>query len=472
MRQFITGTEPAFQELERRANRSCVRFRGQEMPPGSTPAIADVGFEISQSSGTAELLVTSGVRYQGNDSSIRDWLNGGRKTFPTFRALVEWICGPLAQAFGILLHHDPSTSGGPMSQRGSSGLTDLSAVREAIQDIHRPLYLNEDTLFDKMRAQVLGQEDALRALVATTVRHCARKKPTRPAVLFSIGPSGVGKTRTAEVLANALREFDAQEYGYQFLRLDMTEYQEPHRVSQLIGAPQGYIGHGQGSQLLDALRSNPRTIVLFDEIEKAHPAILKVLMNAMDAGRLSTADKSTQGREIDCRMAIFVFTSNLDSKAILDELESRQAFGDRGIEDEVCRRRLRAAGIAPEIVGRIGRFLVFRSLSPEIRAEIVTLAVAEVAEEFGLKVARVDPQVIVDLMRKARSDDFGVRPERSLIDDVLGGAFAEAAKNGLPNPVKVIGPPYACVAHSENEKHSDVENTEANSPKPEPAERA
>ena len=97
-----------------------------------------------------------------------------------------------------------------------------------------------------------------------------------------------GKTKTVEVLAEILSELHS-DGEYQYLRLDMSEYQEAHRVSQLIGAPQGYVGHGESSQLLDALRSSSKTIVLFDEIEKAHPAILKVLMNAMDAGRLSSA---------------------------------------------------------------------------------------------------------------------------------------------------------------------------------------
>ena len=276
------------------------------------------------------------------------------------------------------------------------------------------------------------------------VRHLARKRPARPAVVFAVGPSGVGKTRTAEVMAQVLRELDDENNGYQFLRLDMTEYQEAHRVSQLIGAPQGYVGHGEGSQLLDALRANPRTIVLFDEIEKAHPAILRVLMNAMDAGRLTTASNSASGREIDCRQSVFMFTSNLDAKSILDELDSRSAFGNRAVEDEVCRRRLHAGGIAPEIVGRIGRFLVYRPLSPETRAEIVALAVAEVGEEYGLNVSYVEPKVIVDLMQKIRSSDFGVRPERFLIDDLLGSAFAKAASQGTNDPVTVAGPPYEC----------------------------
>lgn len=167
-------------------------------------------------------------------------------------------------------------------------------------------------------------------------------------------------------------------------------------------------------------------------------------MNAMDAGRLSTASRTSNGREIDCRHAVFMFTSNLDAKSILDELESRSAFGNRAIEDEVCRRRLHAVGIAPEIVGRIGRFLVFRPLSPETRAEIVALAIAEVGEEYGLTINYVEPGVVVDLMQKARSSNFGVRPERFLIDDLLGGAFAKAASLDTTNPVTVVGPPYEC----------------------------
>ncbi|NTU50308.1 MAG: ATP-dependent Clp protease ATP-binding subunit, partial [Desulfobulbaceae bacterium] len=332
-----------------------------------------------------------------------------------------------------------------LTKKKPADLTDIALVHEAIHDIHRPLYIDESVLFERLNQRVLGQVDALKGLSAVMVRHLARRRPSRPAVIFAVGPSGVGKTRTAEMMSQVIREFYDENGGYQFLRLDMTEYQEAHRVSKLIGAPQGYIGHGDGSQLVDSLRSNPRTIVLFDEIEKAHPAIFRVLMNAMDAGRLSSASHSAGGQEIDCRHAVFIFTSNLDSKSIIDELDSRKAFGTRAIEDEVCRRRLNAGGIAPEIVGRIGRFLVFRPLSPEIRAEILALAIAEVAEEYGLQVNYVEPSVIVDLMHKARSSNFGVRPERYLIDDLLGATFAEVASYDTVKPVTVVGPPYKCL---------------------------
>ena len=436
------------------------------MPPGSNPDHADVGFEIDEGHGSARILVTMGIHYSAENHSVREWLGTGEKQFPSFADLRAWIQGPLSQAFNVQSATRGITAGIPEAGTAIK-LTDMAAVHEGIRDIHRPLYLEEDAFFDRLQGYILGQDDALRRLAAVMVRHLARRRPARPAVVFAVGPSGVGKTRTAEVMAEVLREFDDENNGYQFLRLDMTEYQEAHRVSQLIGAPQGYVGHGEGSQLLDALRANPRTIVLFDEIEKAHPSLLRVLMNAMDAGRLSTASRSANGREVDCRHAVFMFTSNLDAKDILDELESRTAFGNRAVEDEVCRRRLHAAGVAPEIVGRIGRFLVYQTLSSEIRAEIVALAIFEVAKEYGLRVAYVEPGVIVELMQKARSQSFGVRPERFLIDDLLGGAFAKAAKQDVSSSVVVVGPPFECRPRTTEENDYDQQDSERENEKDE-----
>jgi len=445
MRQFIEGADWAWDELKLKANYHCIRFKDQQMPPGCTPNRAHVGFEIDPRSKTAVLLVQNGVRYSGINAELCDWFRTGERRFANFERLRAWIQGPLKEAFEAQSAAGDATTTRPLESGTATELTDMTAVHEGIHDIHRPLYFDEVALFERLHRRILGQDDALKGLAAVMVRHLARRRPARPAVVFAVGPSGVGKTRTAEVMSQVLREFDDENNGYQFLRLDMTEYQEAHRVSQLIGAPQGYIGHGDGSQLADALRANPRTIVLFDEIEKAHPSILRVLMNAMDAGRLSTASRTSTGREIDCRHAVFMFTSNLDAKSILDELESRSAFGNRAVVDEVCRRRLHVGGIAPEIVGRIGRFLVFRPLSPETRAEIMALAISEVAEEYGLRVAYVEPSVVVDLMQKARSQSFGVRPEHFLIDDVIGSTFAKAAEQGISEPIKVLGPPYVFV---------------------------
>jgi ATP-dependent Clp protease ATP-binding subunit ClpA len=265
---------------------------------------------------------------------------------------------------------------------------------------------------------------------------------------MALGPTGVGKTAAAEHLPVALHGRLPDGAAFGFLRLDMSEYQESHRISQLLGAPQGYLGYGEGAQLVDRLRANPQMIVLFDEIEKAHPNILRALMNAMDAGRLSTASANGTGREVDCRRAVFIFTSNLDATGILQEIETRNVFGNRAAVDAICRRRLRATGVAPELVGRIGCFLVFRSLDREARAEVVTLAIRRVAEEYGVHVIRIDSTVVADIVRSCASEGFGARPDEYLVDELLGLCLADAAATGEPMAV-IAGPPYQCVPTEE-----------------------
>lgn len=443
MRRFQQQSDADFSGLQQKAQNACIRFRNVELPPGCTPELCDVGFEVDTDTGVARLLVTHGVQYQGEDASLAEWFATGMVQFPSFSELVSWIQGPLNSAFNQVEKEISHSEELPQTSSPAS-ITDMDVVEASIPDPNKPLYLDEDALSSKLKSSVLGQDAAVDALAAIVVRHLARKEPSRPAVAFAVGPTGVGKTRSAEVLAKVLREFDDQHTGYQYLRLDMSEYQEAHRVSQLLGAPQGYLGHGDGSQLIDALRANPRTIVLFDEIEKAHPAILRTLMNAMDAGRISSASGGAGGHEIDCRCAIFMFTSNLDAKAILDELDSRNAFGNRSVVDEVCRRRLNAAGLAPEVIGRISRFLVYKPLDPKTRAKIITLAIVEVAAEYGVNTGYVEPDVVIEIMKQVRTTNFGIRPEKYLIDDMLGPAFARASKNGMDNPVRITSNPFEC----------------------------
>lgn len=436
MHQFTNGSDSAYAELEARATGRCIRFRNQQMPPGSTPRHANVGFEIDPDTRAAILYVQHGVDYRGPDRELSSWFQEGEKRFQSFRELRDWI----------RIHLAPAYSAAPLSEEVKSPgqLTDIQVVRESVRDVNQPRFLDEDKLLAEMSRLIRGQSTALNSLARFVCRHCARVKPKRPGVVLFIGPTGVGKTYTAEYLAKLLRSSESGDNGYGYARLDMSEYQESHRVSQLIGSPQGYVGYGEGSQLIDKLIANPRTVVLFDEIEKAHPAIVRTLMNAMDAGRLSTAAKANGGREVDCRYAIFIFTSNLGSEGILAELQDKNGFGQSEVEDEVCRRHLRASGMAPEIIGRIGRFLVFRPLTPEDRAEITALSIAEVAAEYGLRLGRIAPSVVVSVLEKVRTDNFGVRPVRYLIDELLGGVFAEAAAKQIRDSVEVLGPPFQC----------------------------
>lgn len=434
MHQFLNGSDTAWSELETQAKGRCIRFRDQEMPPRATPRHAHVGFEIDQANSRAVIYVQFGVVCPNASPVVAEWLRAGEKRFRDFQSLRMWVQRDLAADYAASVGRE----------RSVGDLTDMQAIREQVRDNDSPLFIDEGELVQQLRRLVRGQDDALAAMAGRVCRHCARTKPTRPAVLFEVGPTGVGKTRAAESLAKSLRRPGTEGSSYGFVRLDMSEYQEQHRVSQLLGSPQGYVGYGEGSQLLDAL-ANPRTVVLFDEIEKAHPAVLRALMNAMDAGRLSAASRTNGSREVDCRQAIFIFTSNLEAGDILKELTDRDGYGVPEIEDEVCRRRLRASGIAPEIIGRIGRFLVFRPLTPEIRAEILAMSIVEVAAEYDVTVEKIAPAVVVDILGRLKTASFGARPATFLIDELLGGCFAEVASRRDRTPVEVLGPPFRIV---------------------------
>ena len=447
MQQFLNAGEFFFASLKQRATGACVVFPLQRMPPGSRPTTAKVGVEVRAADGAATLLGARGVEYTGPSDAARGWLAAGQRDFGSVNDMRRWIQGDLKAAYlSVSGPHAGLDLQGGRHELAARELTDLAAVEGQLPKNSVESHIDDEELFQQLTKRIRGQDDAMRLLAKQVRRHLARRTPRRPSTLMALGPTGVGKTASAEYLPVALRQQLPDAAKYSYLRLDMSEYQEAHRVSQLLGAPQGYLGHGDGSQLINTLRLNPRTIVLFDEIEKAHPDILRALMNAMDAGRLSSAVASRDGHEVDCRRAMFIFTSNLDAAGILQDLATRHAFGQRAAVDAVCRHHLHVAGVAPELIGRIGGFLVFRPLDRAARVEIVTLAISRVAEEYGLRVARIDPTVVANILKASQDEGLGARPDEYLVDELLGSCLAEAAAAGLEHPAVVqAGPPYRCV---------------------------
>ena len=441
MRSFCQGTDEAFRDLEQRATQACIRFDGCELPPGCTPSRASVGFEVDGATGLARLLVQPGVRYSGSDEDLQGWASSGALNFRSFADLRRWICSDLSTYFA----RPAPTASAPAPQASGPGhqpietICDLSQVQVDGRTSSGALYIDPDALFDQLATRVRGQDPALRHVSGGIARHLAKVNPGRPATMFAIGPTGVGKTLTAESLPEALQAVLAEGDTCGYLRLDMNEYKESSRVSQLLGAPQSYIGYGEGAQLVDTLAANPRTIVLFDEIEKAHPDILHTLMNAMDAGRLSSAARVGDSRELDVRQAIFIFTSNLKAHDVLAELSERDAFDDATTVDEVARRHLVASGIAPELVGRIGAFLPYRPLGPEHQVELVAMSIDRVAREFGVQLGRIEPSVVSAILPRVQAGSFGVRPAERVVENVLGEALMRAAGSGETGPMVLMG---------------------------------
>ena len=436
MERFSNGTEAAWDNLSDRARQACVVFADCHLPPGCVPPRARVGFEIHPAE--AILLVDKNIRYDGRSDAVRTWLEAGEKRFSGMAGLRAWISAEIAPLFGS----DPGLEAGrPAGPARPGDLTDLAEVASTAA-LHAAVSLGGDDLLSELRSKVFGQDTALEVLARRVTQHVRRTSPRRPSTVFALGPTGVGKTQTGKALAESLGTLLGGRWSA-LVRLNMNEYQERHRVSQLLGAPPSYIGYGDGTPLIDSLAVHPESIVLFDEIEKAHPDILVALMSAMDTGELSSPAPAAGGRPVDCRRAVFFFTSNVDASSIISQLDASSS--DPGPADRLCRRQLAASGIRPELVGRIGTFLVFHPLTAFARAEIATAGVVRVAAEYGLTVIRIDPEVISSIVNRPY-DDLGARPDEYHIDDLLSAEFSRYASSGQPPAVMIkAGPGPLCV---------------------------
>ncbi len=266
---------------------------------------------------------------------------------------------------------------------------------------------------ERLRLRVVGQDEAVTAVSAAVRRaRAGMNDPRKPIGSFLfLGPTGVGKTELARALAEFLFDDEAA-----MVRLDMSEYQEKHTVSRMIGAPPGYIGHDEGGQLTEAVRRRPYSVVLFDEIEKAHPDVWSTLLQVLDDGRLTDG----KGRAVDFRNVVVVMTSNVGSQLIqelqgVDEEEMR-----KGVEAEL-RHRFR-----PEFLNRIDDVIVFRRLTLEEIGKIVDLQLARVAALVaprGVKLEWTDAARRL-LAERAFDPLYGARPLKRNIQKLVQDPLA------------------------------------------------
>jgi ATP-dependent Clp protease ATP-binding subunit ClpB len=266
---------------------------------------------------------------------------------------------------------------------------------------------------ERLKLRVIGQDEAVHA-VANAVRRAraGMKDPKRPIGSFLfLGPTGVGKTELARALAEFL--FDDENA---MIRLDMSEYQEKHTVSRMIGAPPGYIGHDEGGQLTEAARRRPYSVVLFDEIEKAHPDVWSTLLQVLDDGRLTDG----KGRAVDFKNVVVIMTSNVGSP-IIQELQ--------GVDEKELKRRIEGElreRFRPEFLNRIDDIVVFRRLDLLDIEKIVDLQLDRVASLLaprGIKLTWTDP-VRTWLAREAFDPVYGARPLKRNIQKLVQDPLA------------------------------------------------
>ncbi len=264
-------------------------------------------------------------------------------------------------------------------------------------------------LDDAIKAKVIGQDEAVEAVSDAVLRARAgirnRNKPIG-AFLF-LGPTGVGKTELARVLAEQL--FDSRDA---MTRIDMSEYMERHSVSRLVGAPPGYVGYEEGGQLTEAVRRKPYSVVLLDEIEKAHPDVFKLFLQVFDDGRLT----DNKGTTVSFKNTIIIMTSNLGS----DLIANAEKEGDKARLEELVSNLLKGK-FPPEFLNRIDETLIFRPLSKESLTKIVDLQLKDLAnrlaeQELTLKVSAKTKAAIIE---EGYDPDFGARPLKRAIQRIL-----------------------------------------------------
>ena len=265
-------------------------------------------------------------------------------------------------------------------------------------------------LEDELHKRVVGQDEAIVA-VADAIRRARAglKDPNRPIGSFLfLGPTGVGKTELAKTLAASL--FDTEE---NMIRIDMSEYQEKHTVARLIGAPPGYVGYEEGGQLTEAVRRRPYAVILFDEIEKAHPDVFNVLLQVLDDGRLTDG----QGRTVDFRNTVIILTSNIGSPLIFEGIQSGQSY-------EAIRERVFGVlqqNFRPEFLNRLDEIVVFRPLAKEQIAAIVQIQLEAVRKRLAERRINLElSQEALDFLAQRGYDPvFGARPLKRVIQREL-----------------------------------------------------
>ena len=277
------------------------------------------------------------------------------------------------------------------------------------------------TMEDRIHLRVVGQDEAISA-VSNAIRRARAgiQDPNRPLGSFIfLGPTGVGKTELARALAEFL--FDDEQA---MVRLDMSEYMEKHTVSRLVGAPPGYVGYDEGGQLTEAIRRKPYSVVLFDEIEKAHPDVFNVLLQILDDGRLTDG----HGRTVDFKNTVVIMTSNIGSQLFSE-------IGDSGeIRDRIT--EVLKVHFRPEFLNRVDEIIIFHSLSRDDIEKIVDIQLAKLGERLAERHIEIEmtPAAKALVVEEGFDPNYGARPlkrtiQRRVLDPlafkVLDGAFMD-----------------------------------------------
>ncbi len=281
-------------------------------------------------------------------------------------------------------------------------------------------------LEDELHKRVIGQDEAVKKVAEAILRSRAGvSDPNRPVGSFLfLGPTGVGKTELSKALAEQL--FDDEK---NIVRIDMSEYMEKFSVSRLIGAPPGYVGYDEGGELSEAVRRKPYSVVLFDEIEKAHPDVFNILLQVLDDGRIT----DSQGRLVDFKNSIIILTSNLGSNAILEGIKENGEVSEEAVKEV---EKMLKMSFRPEFLNRLDEIIMFKPLTKNQIGEIVKLLLKSVANrlknaQFSLKCSKNAENLIIE---QGYDVAFGARPLKRFIQQKIETMLAKEILSGKLKP--------------------------------------
>ena len=286
------------------------------------------------------------------------------------------------------------------------------------------------TLDETLHKRVVGQDEAVQAVTEAIQRSRAGiQDPNRPIGSFLfLGPTGVGKTELAKALAQAL--FDDEN---NMVRIDMSEYMEKYSVSRLIGAPPGYVGYEEGGQLTEAVRRKPYSVVLFDEVEKAHPDVFNVLLQVLDDGRIT----DSQGRTVDFKNTILILTSNLGSEYILNGINAD------GTIEESAKEQVRALlrrTFRPEFLNRLDEIVFYKPLTKENVTKIIDLQIAKLNDRLADQQIRCEltPAAKAAIVDAAYDPQYGARPLRRYVQHTVETMLSKRLLRGDVTPGQTV----------------------------------
>ncbi len=405
-------------------------FSGCQMPSGCMPSLVVLGF--ARRANGYVLYWKPAVQYQGPSRVLAMLFSRSVWSFPNY----ESMAGRLL-SFRNEVNPPVVRRAAPVSQEPKR-----SFFHPKVPDpVWPPLFTQ---LMEALSQEVLGQPRAVEAAAFRLYTHVGKQAPARPLSLIFHGPTGVGKSELGKAIAPALERVCGRHY--QFVWTELNTFTQPHSVHRLTGAPPGYVGY-EDQPVFAAVRRDPYTVFMFDELEKAHPEILKVFMSILDEGRC-TAHKAGDGgeRELDFRRCVFVFTTNADltagprrlgfsgeagvtprserSKASTPAELAAQLFE----ENEEARRAMVRLGVLQEIAGRFTGLIPFAALDQAARLAITAKQITALGREYGLQIVRVDPETVQALA--PGPDALSIRSAAGVLEGVLTPVLAQAAASG------------------------------------------